>query len=201
MYVESTATQQAVLSGGTIHEAIKKNAYSETSHSFSHIAQLPLFASLAPMQRVMLLSNGTLTDILQAFTLEEIGVHKLTEEQILGGGSNLLELSPNENVLERSVVLYGKRTSRSYVYAESLIALERLPRGLAKELQEGSEPLGRLQLKHRLETFKELIDFRIGKSEKASEFLESNLRFLIRSYRVYVKERPCIVIHEYFPAS
>jgi chorismate-pyruvate lyase len=200
MYVESTATQQAVLSGGTIHEAIKKNAYSETSHSFSHIVQLPFFASLAPMQRVMLLSNGTLTDILQAFTLEEIGVHKLTEAQSVSR-SNLLELSPNEKVLERSVVLYGKRTSRSYVYAESLIALERLPRGLAKELQEGSEPLGRLQLKHRLETFKELIDFRIGKSEKASEFLESNLRFLIRSYRVYVKERPCIVIHEYFPAS
>jgi chorismate-pyruvate lyase len=112
-----------------------------------------------------------------------------------------LELSGNEEAIKRSVVLYGKRTSRYYVYAETYLALERLPKALARDLREGSEPLGRLLLKHRLETFKELVDFRIGRSEKASEFLESNLRFLIRSYRVYVNQRPCLVIHEYFPAS
>jgi chorismate-pyruvate lyase len=194
MYVESTAAQQAVLSSGTnqinVHEA------TATSYSFSHIAQLPLFASLAPMQRVMLLSNGTLTDILQAFTLEEIGVHKFSERVHYNAPDFIAE-----ETLERSVVLYGKKTSRYYVYAESVIALERLPQALARELCEGSEPLGRLLLKHRLETFKELIDVRIGKSERASAFLASHSRFLIRSYRVFVNERPCMVIHEYFPAS
>ncbi len=175
--------------------------YDESSHSFLQIAQSPLFSNLAPMQRVMVLSNGTLTDILQAFTLEDIGVHKLADERMVCSSSNFLELAPNEEALKRSVVLYGKRTSRHYVYAETCLALERLPKALARDIGEGSGPLGRLLLKHRLETFKELLDFRIGKSEKASEFLASNFKFLIRSYRVYVDKRPCIVIHEYFPAS
>lgn len=165
------------------------------SHSFLHVAQLPFFASLAPMQRVMLLSNGTLTDILQAVTLEDIAVRKVDE--ILRYDAPEFE---GEEILERSVVLYGKRTSRPYVYAESVIALERLPLALAREIEQGSLPLGRLWLKHRLETFKELIDLRIGRSDKAAEYLGDTSRFLIRSYRVYVKERPCMVIHEYFPA-
>jgi chorismate-pyruvate lyase len=183
----------------TVHESAKEtqvNTYDESSHSFLQIAQLPFFASLAPMQRVMLLSNGTLTDILQAFTLEEIGVHKFFEHVRYD-----VPDFRGEETLERGVVLYSKRTSRHYVYAESLIALERLPSALVRELQAGSEPLGRLQLKHRLETFKELIDLRISKSEKAARFLESDSSFLIRSYRVYIDKRPCMVIHECFPAS
>lgn len=185
------AEKHIVTSGilGTPH------AYNENSHSFSSIAQTAIFSGLAPLQRVMLLSNGTLTDILQAFTLEDIAVRKVTG--ILRYDAPEFE---GEEALERSVVLYGKRTSRYYVYAESLIALERLPLALARDLREGSEPLGRLLLNYRLETFKELIDFRIGRSEEASKFLEANLRFLIRSYRVFVNERPCIVSHEYFPA-
>jgi chorismate-pyruvate lyase len=203
MYVEGTTTQQVGVSVETsrinIDEAAEENAYREGSYSFSHIAKLPFFASLTPMQRVMLLSNGTLTDILQAFTLEEMGVQKLSEEQRIGNRSDFLELVPPEEVLERSVILYGKKTSRAYVYAESLIALGRLPRALARELQTSSEPLGRLQLKHRLETFKELLDVRLGESERASTFLRHHSRFLIRSYRVFVNARPCMIIHEYFP--
>lgn len=199
MYVAQPSVSRDETGLETVHESAKKtqgNTYDESSHSFLQIAQLPFFASLAPMQRVMLLSNGTLTDILQAFTLEEIGVHKLSESVRYD-----IPDFRGEETLERGVVLYGKRTSRYYVYAEAVLALERLPVALSRDLQAGSEPLGRLLLKHRLETFKELIDLRISESEKAARFLESDSRFLIRSYRVYIDKRPCMVIHECFPGS
>jgi chorismate-pyruvate lyase len=165
MYVDTTVLSR--YGDETNLEPIEEDVKSsdeESGHSFLQIAQLPFFSQLAPMQRVMLLSNGTLTDILQALTFEEIGIHKVAE--------TLRYDAPEfegEDVLERSVVLYGKRSSRYYLYAESLVALERLPRALARELREGSKPLGRLQLEHRLETFKELLDLRVSRSEKASE--------------------------------
>jgi chorismate-pyruvate lyase len=195
VFVEPTILSRRETSMGfALTNSITSSNDEASAHSFLQIAGLPFFALLAPMQRVMLLSNGTLTDILQAFMLEEIGIRKVAE--------TLRYDTPEfegEETMKRSVVLYGKQTSRPYVYAESVLALERLPSALAREMEEGNLPLGRLWLKHRLETFKELVDLRIGKNQKAAEYLEGTTKFFIRSYKVYVKEHPCMVIHEHFP--
>ena len=38
-----------------------------------------------------------------------------------------LELPAGAPLLERKILLYGETSGRSYVYAESLLALDRLP--------------------------------------------------------------------------
>lgn len=188
--------------GGLMPAVVQGQSHThESDHSFLRIAQMPLFGKLTPMQRVMLISNGTLTDILQAFTSEKIGVHKLAEERMPCHNTRYLSLFGTGEAIKRSVVLYGERSLRHYVYAETYLALKQLPQALAEDLRERSEPLGRLLLKYRLETFKELIDLRLGKSDQAARYLGPGPGFLIRRYKVYMQDRPCIVIQEYFPAS
>nr|MDP9127381.1 chorismate pyruvate-lyase family protein [Pseudomonadota bacterium] len=115
-------------------------------------------AGLTPLQRVLLTTDGTLTDILEAFLLEPIGLIKLEQTMALAAQHDD-ELAPEtgENFLERKILLRGSKSARNFVYAESTIAIGRLAAALGQALLHSDTPLGRLWLEHRLETFKELI--------------------------------------------
>jgi chorismate-pyruvate lyase len=165
--------------------------------NFLTIEQLPFFSHLNPVQRIMLVSDGNLTNMLQAYFLETIGI-RVVAQHIMNSSD---DFEVNRTFLKRQVVLYGTQTLRPYVYAESTLAFNQLPPELARDLQYSDIPLGRLWLHHRLETFKELIDVRVSNNETAAGHFgkDDSGSLLKRSYRVVSKGRPCMVIHEYFP--
>ena len=84
--------------------------------------------SLDPLQRILLITDGTLTEILEANFLERIRLVKLSQ-QVTTPNSSHTSLAPrdNENLLERKILLRGASSGRNYVYAESVIALNGLP--------------------------------------------------------------------------
>jgi chorismate-pyruvate lyase len=160
---------------------------------------LPFFAHLNPMVRVLLVSDGNLTNMLQAYFLEAIDLRLVTQNR----SYHASEFETGGIFLRRQVVLYGKKSLRPYVYAESRLALDDLPLEFARDLEQTDLPLGRLWLHHRLETFKELLDVSITTHETASGHLgkDGSSPLLKRSYRVISRGRPCMVIHEYFPLA
>ena len=100
-------------------------------------------SGLGPTQRVLLVTDGTLTEILEASFLERIQLVKVTLRVTPAKKEHfLLELNDQEAVMERQILLRGSETGRNDVYAESLIAVDRLGSGLSDELLNSQIPLG-----------------------------------------------------------
>jgi chorismate-pyruvate lyase len=159
--------------------------------------------SIGLLQRILLVTDGTLTDILQVAFLEPIGVLKLAMDV---GKTFMpvepLELQSGELRMKRSVLLYGQNTRNNYVYAESTVALDRLPKGFSQELVDSSKPIGRLWSEYGIETRKEFLNVsKCAPPELAKHFNSSAASelFLKRSYRLVTSGHPVIVITEYFP--
>jgi len=160
--------------------------------------------SLEPLQRVLLVTDGTLTEILEAAFLERIQLVKVLQQVVSPVSSHeCLEWKDGEAVLERRVLLRGERSRKNYVYAESLIGIDRLGPGFRQGLVESNMPLGRLLLEHQLETYKEMIQVRSQSAGELSLYFECSetALLLIRSYRVVSGGKPVMIITEHFPAT
>src|SRR5258708_2170748 len=115
-------------------------------------------SSLDLLQRVLLVSDGTLTDTLEAAFLEPIWLRKIAIQVAPARGAlPELDVVAGEPLMERKILLCGETSGKAYVYAESVLVLDRLPPRFREELVESDMPIGRLWSEHKLETWKELL--------------------------------------------
>jgi chorismate-pyruvate lyase len=162
------------------------------------------FRGLDPLQRILLITDGTLTEILEATLLEPISLVKVAQDFIPAAESDaMLEPEQGEIFMERQILLRGSRSGRNYVYAKSVLAVDRLGSKFRDELLESQTPLGRLWLEHKLETFKELLEVRCLAADGLARHFDcpASGLLLARTYRVYSRSRPVMSITEYFPIS
>jgi chorismate-pyruvate lyase len=172
----------------------------QRSLSQSHIDP----SALSTFQRIILTTDGTLTDILEAYIFEQIRVIKLSET--LSPSSEdieVLELTKNTDIIDRKVLLQGKISRKNFIYAESIIIPERLDEKFREELLKSKTPIGRLWLEYKMETFKEIID---SKKRMAGDLaphfnLQPEDYLFSRTYRVFSGRRPALMISEMFPES
>jgi chorismate-pyruvate lyase len=160
------------------------------------------FDELPPFLRALLVTDGTVTRILEAYTGEPIEVRPIHQaETVLKQDVSLLELAPGQPVVERRVLLHGVSTGRNYTFAESLIRTDRLWAGLREDLLRGKLGMGEILRDRRMETHREILSFR----EEAAGNLSTTLgidpgdRLLVRSYRIFHRQSPAILITEKFP--
>jgi chorismate-pyruvate lyase len=159
--------------------------------------------TLAPLQRILLITDGTLTEILEANLLERIELVKLSEDMIGAADVQLgLAGSAQDSLLQRRILLRGTSSGKAHVYAESFIALDRLSAAFRDELLHSDVSLGRLWQKHRLETYKELaaVSCRPAGALAVHFACPEETLLLSRSYTVICERRPIMHISEYFPA-
>lgn len=146
---------------------------------------------LSLLQRMLLVCDGTLTDMVEAAFLEPIRLVKIAVETAPSREHvEDLGLERGALLMTRKIFLQGSTTGTNYVYAESLIAVDALPAAMRDELLQTDAPLGRLWVQHKLETRKEIL--RIWRNPGGQ---------LGRSYRVFSGGRPIMIITEYFPAG
>ena len=160
--------------------------------------------SLEPLQRVLLVTDGTLTEILEANFFERIRLVQVSQRIVPAGDDHaLLDLVAGEAVSERKILLQGVDSRRNYVYAESMIALDRLSPAFREELLNSRTPPGRLWLEQRPETSKELMEIRGQRANGLCAYFECNnaAPMLARTYRISSAGQPLIVTTEYFPAA
>lgn len=159
-------------------------------------------SKLTSFQRILLTTDGTVTEMLEAYFWESITVVKLFQDDYaLEHHLPALGSEQGEHVLDRRIFLRGRVSRLNRVYAESMIALDRLPREIHEGLMKGQKPIGLLILENRLETFREIL----GCSKEPAEGLAEQFRmgpedFLIsRSYRIVAQGQPIMLITEKFP--
>lgn len=159
-------------------------------------------STLNSLQRILLTTDGTLTETLEAFFLERIQLVKLGEGQIPAPRDiPLLNVRKGDEIVERRILLRGANSGHNYVYAESVIVIQELDASIRDGLLRSKTPMGRLWLEHKLETFKEIVDMSREPSRDLAAFFNAvgDDSMLSRTYRVFNRRKPILMITEKFP--
>ena len=186
-----------------LQNAIENVAYDvipDSDESFTgsriHLSDLSVF------QKILLTTDGTLTEILEIYLSEKIHVIKLSEDFVSATPDILpLNIRKGREVIERKILLQGKVSRKNWLYAESVIVLDRLDVKFRHGLIKSKIPIGKLWQEHKIETFKEIIRYnREAAGHLAGYFkIREEDRLLCRTYRVFSNREPIMMITEKFP--
>ena len=156
------------------------------------------------LQRLLLITDGKITDIVQAYSGETVEAVKLNQKLVkYSSAFEALNLEPEREVIERSIVLQGTKTQTNYLYADSYLVLERLDRELRNELIFSRKPIGKLLKDHKVETYRETLDCGIEAAGSLAKYfgIETDAELIYRTYLVLINSLPVMQITEKFPTS
>ncbi|OQW91097.1 MAG: 4-hydroxybenzoate synthetase [Thiotrichaceae bacterium IS1] len=179
-------------------DIVKLDLYTSLHENNLNPSELSIF------QRIILITDGTLTDILESYLSEKLWVIKLFEQMLLTTQAiPFLMLDSQCEVIERKILLQGKESKNNWLYAESTIVPARLDEPFRQALLQSQAPIGQLWATHRVETFKEIIALNWETAGELADFfrVSSESRLLCRTYRVFSKRQPIMLITEKFPES
>ena len=144
-------------------------------------------------------TSGTVTDFLEQLVGESIDARAHHHDLIGAPPSNRLSVADDEPLLQRAATLRGRISGSSYVYAESVIVVRRLPPRFRLRLESGIDPIGRILSEMGIVVTREHLvaphgfDFSPCKgSVKVGDHL------LERTYRLDSGQTPVMVITEWF---
>jgi chorismate-pyruvate lyase len=153
---------------------------------------------LSLTQKILLTTDGTVTQLLEIYTSEKIRVEKL-EHALEKGGPSSLGVSGAEPVLSRRILLRG--ATRPYMYAHSWLVPSRMPRGMQEKILQTDTPIGQLWKMSRLETYREIVDFRREQDDAVAALFGVEAQMLSRTYVIHTGGLPMGLIVEKFPIT
>ena len=159
---------------------------------------------LSTFQKIILTTDGTLTELLEIYLHEKLKIVKL-EEEIIPAREDIaaLDIKTGHEIISRKILLQGKISHSNWIYAESLIVPDRLDEVFRERLIKTQEPIGRLWVERRMETFKEIIDTERKIAGNLGKYfpIQPEVRLLSRTYRVFSNQQIIMMITEKFPES
>lgn len=159
---------------------------------------------LPPILRVLLVTDGTVTRILEAYFGEPVGVDVLSHSELRSDRRYPeIDVLTGDPILRRCVTLRGRVTHTIYVYAKSTVVLACVPQDVRRKLIEGKKGVGELLLRGRVETYRELLAIRRAPADEWGPplGLPRDASVLVRSYKIWSEGRAAIAIEEVFPES
>ena len=113
--------------------------------------------------------------------------------------SNDLGVAEGESLLQRSATLRGRISGSSYVYAESVIVMSRLPTRFCLRLESSIDPIGRMLDEMGIAVTRENLvepdEFDFSPPDGA---LKVGDYLFARTYRIDSEQTPLMVITEWF---
>lgn len=162
------------------------------------------FRALTPFQRALLVADGTVTQLIESYTLEPVEIVTLDQNRELCEERHLwLETEETTAVIRREVIIRGKYSHTLYVYGVSHIVPERLPETIRRRLEIQGEGIGRLINDNALETRREILWFgteRPTQLPASIHHLEQE-EFISRVYKIITCGKPIALINERFPTQ
>ena len=174
-------------------------AHERPNSSVSHLDD-----ALSPFQRLVLGADGTVTQILEACAEEPVEAVKLHQTFTRSLRTNSgLDVAKGTPILRRQVLLRGVASRRNLLHASATLAVHRVPRAMLDALLTTSEPIGRLLVANRLETYREVLESGCQPAGGCGHHFDRTPadELLYRTYRVVRAGRPMMVITERFPAG
>ena len=159
---------------------------------------------LTPYQRALLTIDGTVTKFIEAYTMEPVLISLIDQDtHSLEVDHPWLDITKGTTVISRQVFLKGKYSQTIYAYAVSLLVHDQLPEGVRADLQVHPGGIGRVLIKNKLETRREVLWYGREHIEDLPEPISSRVdgRFISRTYRIICQGNPFMLINEKFPVS
>jgi chorismate-pyruvate lyase len=159
---------------------------------------------LSPFQRILLATDGTVCDVLEAYLAETINVVKLDHDETTATKPiPYLELNANSKIVVRRVLLRGAASHKNYIYAESILVPDTLEQKLRTDLECTDKSIGLLMIEARTETFREIMDCGTEAASQLSGLFGIDEQDILvsRTYRIFAGGKPSILITEKFPLS
>jgi chorismate-pyruvate lyase len=158
---------------------------------------LPL-AGLPPFLRALLVTDGTVTKILEAYFWEPVAVDTLAQD-LTAAGRDIpwLEIAGGDSVLVRQAQLRGTDSGKVYARAFSVIRTERVPAAFRQRLIDREIGIGVLIRDSGLESYREVLE--VGAPAEDSE--DPGGEQVFRTYRIIIDRAPVILITETFPLA
>jgi len=149
--------------------------------------------SLPPFLRALLVTDGTVTKLLEAYFWEPVAVDTL-EQRFAAAEAPVpwVEVQAGDPCLIRDARLRGRHSGRAYAEAFSLIRTELIPDDLGRRLIAREIGIGALIRDSGLESYREVMDAGLDRSQGTGGAV-------FRTYRIVIDSRPVILITEYFP--
>jgi len=154
---------------------------------------------ITPFLRALLLTDGSITTLLEAFKSCEIKITGL-KQKIVEADEKLseeLNINPGEMINEREVILSAEQ--KPLVYAKSYAVILRLDICAKNDILKTNAPIGKILKKHKVETHREIQEIGIKSDAEIAKILNlNNNKILFRIYLIIHKNMPLMKIEEYF---
>lgn len=156
--------------------------------------------AIGPMQRALLVIDGTVTKFLEAVTMEPMQVHIVEQSELeLDAPHRELKAPAGSRVIVRTVEIKGARTERHYSHASSLLVVDRLPAEVRERLADHPQGVGRILDEAGLETRREVLWYGRERLKEGSVVVTGSR--ICRTYRIISGGLPLMLINESFPGD
>ena len=159
---------------------------------------------LSPVQKILLGTDGSVTQLLEAVTGHTVTIRTLEQEVVPADAAIAEQLSVpvGEPVNHRVVELKDAETGTVLIYAISETPLSRLNPCFKEDLMKADIPIGKIIRQHRIEARREIVCTRVSPAPDSTSRVFSICRsepLLSRQYRIIHQGEPLIFITEQFP--
>jgi beta-ribofuranosylaminobenzene 5'-phosphate synthase len=171
----------------------------------SRISELEkVVGRLSPVQKMLLGTDGSVTNLLEIITGSKIEIETLVQEVVPADAAvaEELRIDPGDEINYRIVKLKRADTDKALIYAVSHTPLKRLEPGFREDLTRADIPIGVILKKHQIESRRDITDTEILSADREMSRVFDIFPkepMLCRRYRIFRHGEPLIAIKEAFP--
>ena len=160
---------------------------------------------LSKAQRLLLVTDGSVTTLLEVLTGKPIGVTTLLQQVVEADAerARVLDVEEGDKLNYRVVVLKNDDDDQPLIYAESYTPIARLQEEFRDDLMKADIPIGRIMNQRKIESRREIRRIETICNEELNELfgVAQNVPLLSRTYDIISHDTVLIRITETFPST
>ena len=160
---------------------------------------------LSKAQRLLLMTDGSVTTLLEVMTGKPVVVTTLLQHVVRADTERAaaLDVEEGDNINYRVVVLKNENVDRPLIYAESYTPIARLQKEFRHDLMKADIPIGRIMTQRKIESRREIRRIETTSNEELSDLfgVPHDVPLLSRTYDIISHDMVLIRITETFPAT
>jgi beta-ribofuranosylaminobenzene 5'-phosphate synthase len=164
-----------------------------------------LIAKLSKAQQLLLMTDGSVTTLLEVLTGKPVVVTTLLQQIVKADADKAVDLdvAEGDNINYRVVVLKNENEYRPLIYAESYTPIGRLQKDFRHDLMKADIPIGRIMAQRKIESRPEIRSVEETLNEDLSDLfgVPRNIPMLSRTYDIISHAMVLIRITETFPST
>jgi len=160
---------------------------------------------LSKAQRLLLVTDGSVTTLLEVLTGKPIAVTTLLQQVVEADAerASALDVEEGDSLNYRVVVLKNDDDDQPLIYAESYTPIARLQREFRHDLMKADIPIGHIMKQRKIESRREIRRIETVCNEELNELfgVAQNVSLLSRTYDIISHGMVLIRITETFPST